>query len=419
MSSAYPTTNAIVAHVFSWAQQHWWLSAPVAFAVLEVMIYFPIRPTREIRPDQGLFFLGGNLLATGSAPYLNLWDVKPPLIHETTALIALIAPGDPWTQFYIGSALTMLAALSVAILSGLVTHRVTGSASAAFVTTSTIIGYRVFVTAPAYGVYPKFFALAFGVAALWMSLDKRPIFAAVLATVAAGYWQWALVFVAIVYGRAWRASGKADWPRMVLASALVTAVVTAPFALAGAALPMVVEVVFAPFNIPEPPQALAERIHKFTNLLGFVWPLVVAGVVGAFETAYRERDHYWLVAAVVWPAIQIGFLDFDAGPDPLLLLVLSAIALGITAGTLRLSRHQLLVVICVVVLLAGGQLYDRRETLRTPSEMEGPAASTDTSLSAFLHQQLSPTDCLRSISDDWLRPTRPPGSKYCSQRPVG
>lgn len=420
MSSAYPTTNAIVARLFRWTQTHWWLSAPAVFAVLEAMLYFPIRPTREIRPDQGLFFLGGNLLATGSAPYLNLWDIKPPLIFETTALITFIAPGEPWTQFYIGSALTMLAALSVVCLSGLVTLRVTGSASAAFVTTATIIGYRVFVTAPAYGIYPKFFALGFGVGALWLSLDNRSVLAAGLATVAAGYWQWALLFVVIVYGRAWRTPGETGWLRMLLASAFVVVVATAPFVLAGATVPMVVEVVIAPFTgVAEAPQPLTGRIHKFTTLMGFLWPLAAAGAVGAFETAYRERDHYWLVVGVVWPAIQLGFVDFDAGPDPLLLLVLSAIALGVTVGTLRLSRHQQLVVVCVVALLVGGQLYDRRETLATPSEIEGPAASADTSLSAFLHQQLSPTDCLQSVADDWSHPRHPPGSKYCPQRPVG
>lgn len=383
-------------------RSQWWLAAVAFLAVLQASIYFPLQPTRRIYSDTARFLLGGDLLAAGYAPYLNLWDLKPPLIYDLTGLLALIAPGDPWAQFYMASALTFLAALATVALAGGLIARVTNSSTAAFVTCVTIIGFNTFVVYPANAVSPKYFMLVCGLAALWCSLNDRHIPAAALATAAAGFWQWGLVFVVLVYARAWRVNKFAQWRAMVVASVAVTAVAVAPIVLAGAGAAMVQQVMIDVFIKGTQEQTLLESIQKFTRYLNFLWPLVVAGGFGAIEVATRKRDHYWVLALVVWAGFQVFFVDFETGPDLFMIVVFAALGLGVLIGTLRLQQHQRVLVVCLVLALAGGQLYDHRQALETP----GPArvtADAQTTKGAFLGQRIPPDTCTISIGSDRVK----------------
>jgi hypothetical protein len=392
----YPLTNWQDHRLLRWLRGHWWTIAILAVAALEARIYFPLQPTRRMFIDTPVFLLGGDLLAAGYAPYLRLWDVKPPLIYDTTALLALVAPGNPWVQFYLGSALTAILAVVIVALAGQITHQVTGRPFAAFVTAATVTGFHTFVLLPGLGIFPKYFTLAFGLAALWASLDDRHVLASALATAAAGYWQWGLIFILLVYGRAWRQDRLARWRPMVLATVGVTIVAVAPTVAAGGGVAMVMQVVDV-FRLGDRGQPLTIRIQRLIAITGFLWPVLVAGVVGTVEVAYRERAHYWLAAGAAWPLLQIGFVDFDTAPDLLLLVVFAALGAGVVVGTLRLQRHQRILVVCLVLALAGGQLYDHREALDTPaaSDVDPDAYGIR---SAFIDQRIPPPSCAISMS---------------------
>ncbi|WP_248910070.1 DolP-mannose mannosyltransferase [Halocatena marina] len=406
--------------LFKRLHTHWWLSAVAVFAALQLSIYFPLRQTRRMLPDAAVFLLGGDLLAAGYAPYLRLWDVKPPMIYNTTALFALIAPGDPWTQFYLGSALTTIAAVVIVLLAASLTYRLTARPFAAFVTAVLIIGFHNFVQLPSVGIFPKYFTISFGLASVWCSLDDRPALASAFATIAAGYWQWGLIFVMLVYGRAWRQDRLAHWRPMVFASLCVTIIAVMPIVLLGGGVPMIVEVIIDVFRLGDHGQTLVDRIQKFIRFTGFLWPLLVAGVVGAVETAYRERAHYWLAAGALWPVWQIGFVDFDSLADLYLLLVFAAIGLGVAVGTLRLERHQQIIVVCLVLAFAGGQLYDMRQVLDTPDD-NSVSPDANSSRGAFIDQRIPPESCSISMGEKMsqLYSDRP-DSRYCgTQVPVG
>lgn len=363
MENSLPTYRQI-------ARQHrlpdrWgvWMLALVAVG-LTALRFLPHTATHRIASESALFHYGGNLLIRGAAPYSHLSDFKPPALYDTTALIALVAPTDPWTQFWIGAGLTALAALAAVVLAGLIVFRATGSNCAALTAGLVPVAFPTMLTLPLTGIWGKYFALAFGLAGLYALQRDRRLLAVALATLAAGYWQWAVVFPALVVVSSWRSN--ADMRRVLAVAAGVTAVVVAPIVLAGATVPMLRQVVIEPIvGGNRNPLGVFQRIIKAQGFARFAWPLFAAGVVGggyrladALRGRSTPRATWWVVVGLVWTALQLAFFDFDWAPDMLLFVVFCGLGLGLFVG--RLSFHDRILVACLVAFVAAGQLFDAR-----------------------------------------------------------
>lgn len=292
----------------------------------------------------------------------------------------------------------MVAAVVTVALAGGITHRLTERSFAAFVTVVMIIGYHSFVRQPGLGIFPKFFTLAFGLAGLWMSLDDRHVLASAFATVAAGFWQWGIVFMLLVYGRAYRREQLGRWRPMALASGGVTAAAVLPIVLSGGGLSMLVQVVIDPFRLGDHGQSLADRITKFVQYTEFLWPLMLVGGAGALDAAIRNRRYAWIAAGIAVPVMQLLFIDFDAAADIYLLLVFAALGLGVAVGTLSLNRRQRVLVGCLVLCCVGGQLATQAHTLDTP-RVSPVDASAKGIRGAFLDQRIPPKTCAISMGD--------------------
>lgn len=392
--------------------QYWqWVVAPLVL-LLQLWMYAPFPARHRINQDPATFHYGGNLLARGYPPYLYLWDIKPPLIYDTTAVIAMLAKESPVTQFYLGSFLTSAMALGTILLAGAIVYRSTEHNLAALTTAFTILAYSHFFLLPGRGIWPKYFALFFGFLGVYLALRGRPLPGVVVATLAPGYWQFGAVFLLIVFLLAWRQ--QASLPTAVGASVCVTAVAIAPIVLLGAFEQMIDQVVFTPLRMGADSEGFIERIRKFRRIAPYSWPLFYGAALCTAYYVYERRDAWWLGVGAGWALLQVGVLDFDASPDPLMLVVFLAIGLGLFVG--RFGPKQQLAIAFVVLTIGVGQLYsDRGRVVGSPST-ENPDGPVHVHV---LEERYPPTTCLiarggispeRLLTDDSL-------SKTCTAGP--
>lgn len=377
----------------------WWSVVVVYAGLLQYDLLFPIEGTRTIAPDSATFFYGGGLLAEGYAPYLYWWDVKPPLIYDTTALIALIAPHQPWVQFYLGSMLSAMMALASVVLVGMIVYRLTRSNLAAFTAGVVLCGYWHLFYLSVRGIFPKTFVLAFGLTAIWYSLAERHLIAAVCGTIATGYWQFGAIFAVIAFGRAWK-HDRSLLPRMIAASVLTTLISIAPIVLLGGGLSMLYQVIVVPVLMGDRPQTFLMRLTKFTTSMPLLWPIWLTGIAVGVEHVIRTRRHYWLAGGLGWSLVQLGVLDFDTRIDAILLVVFCALAVGVFVGDVQhqLTRPQLAILIACLCLLPVSGVYSTIYAGDNPYYLaphpDVPNRNGMAEVDVFLAQEFPPETCV-------------------------
>jgi hypothetical protein len=367
--------------------QYWPLIVAPLVLLLQLWMYAPFPATHHVNQDSATFHYGGNLLARGYAPYLYLWDVKPPLVYDTTAVLALLAPNDPMTQFYAGSFLTSAAGLGTILLAGAIVYRSTGHNLAALATASTILAYTQFVYLPGAGIWTKYFALFFGFLGVYLALSGRPIVGVAAATLAPGFWQLGAIFPLIALLFAWRQ--EASLPLAVGAAAAVTAIAVAPVVALGGLYPMLQQAIVTPLSMADQSAGLLSRIQKFRRIATYSWPVFYAAALCGAYHVYDRRDAWWLGLGGGWALLQIGFLDFDAAPDPLMLVTFLAIGLGLFVG--RLDRRQQLAVVLVVLSIVTAGLYAHRGPFVGTPSTENPDKPIH---EHFLEGRYPPSTCL-------------------------
>lgn len=361
--------------------------------IQQLFRYMPFPASHYFYSDPATFMYGGNLLLRGYSPYLYLWDVKPPAIYDTTALIALFAPNDVMFQYYLSSFLTsLMAAVTVLLVAGLV-YRTTRNNVAALASGFTIFAYPHFLTFPGIGIWSKYYALAFGFAAIYLLFDDHHLFAAVSGALAAGYWQFAVIFPIIVLLDVYR-TRTVQLRQPVIAMIGTTVVVTAPIILLGGGEAMVFQSVITPLQMGDQSAGLVSRIKKFRRIVPYSWPLFYAACLTTINyVVHNRREGWWLGLGLGWAVLQIARLDFDAAPDPFMFVLFASLGLGLFIG--RLDRRQQIGVTLALCTLTTGQLYDVRERFT-----DNPKTELNTrkpQVRQFAEGQYPPSTCLVSF----------------------
>jgi hypothetical protein len=348
-------------------------------------------PTTNI--DAVFFQHAGWYVTQGAIPYLDIWDIKPPLAIETTTALAALAGGDPLALHLSSVGLTAGAAIGCSLLVGVLAHRLTDDGFAAVLAGCTLLTMPAFYRLSANGFRPKYFTLLFGLGALVLTFRNRPLLAGLAAAASAGYWQYGTVFAALTLGIAIQRRDRRTLARQLLGMALVTATAVVPIALSGALVPMLVEAVYVPLTT-QGAQPATERLGKLLLYLAYALVPVGIGLYGLVADRGQFRRHWWVYAGATWGGVQILF-DLDSAPD--LYLLVTFLALGVALAVARARpapRRWLAVAFAGIVLLntmwVGGLVANPVES----------AASADGET----------TGTLRAISEsvDVSRPGEPP-----------
>lgn len=307
----------------------------------------PGKPALNV--DSALFQHAGWYVTRGAIPYIDIWDIKPPLVIETTTVLALLAGGDPFLLHLLSVAVMSVAAIGCSLLVSLLAHRLTGDGRAALLAGLTLLTVPGFYHLSAHGFRPKYFTLFFGLAALVLGLRNRPLPAGMAAAASAGYWQYGVIFAVLVVGLALEHRDRRALVRQLLGMALVTTVVLLPILTWGTLVPMLIEVLYVPLT-SQSAQPLVQRLGKLVFYLAYALVPAALGVVGLATAARQLPRHWWVYVGAAWGGFQILF-DLDSAPDLYLFVVFLALGVALFAERARPRARQWLSVVIVGIVL--------------------------------------------------------------------
>lgn len=296
-------------------------------------VYAELPPgTRPPLRDSLIFEYIGWYLTRGGRLYVDVWELKPPLPYELTALLSLLTGGDPVVAHWLNVTLTAAAAVGVALAAGLLVADLTGDATAAFAAGVALYVVPAFHWRAAFGFKVKYFVPLLALLAVYLVRRDRPAFAGVLAGAAAGFWQLAVVVPALVGGIAYDRAGRRGLGRAGAGAAALLTLVMLPVIYWGAVEAMVTETLLVPVLVGG--ELGADRpLHLAVRLLGGSIPVVLLGFMGVGLAIWRRpRETWWLAAGTAWFAVQALVIDLDSSPDLFPVVAFLAVGVGLLLG---------------------------------------------------------------------------------------
>lgn len=320
---------------------------------------FSVNSPPIIGLDAIVFQYSGWYMTQGGVPYAGIWDIKPPFIHYVAAAVSAISGGD---MFVLHTASVLLMGASFLLVSSLVFRIVielTDNRRSAFLASLFLFTYPELYTFSARGLRPKMFVMLFALVSIWCLTRERFAMSALFGALAAGFWQFAIVFALVptayvIHRREWK-----SFTALLVGTSALVAVAVAPLAYSGVTNQLVAEVIVGPFMASEElnyPLRILEAGYflKFASI-----PLAIGGLgvlVAVREDAYGRP--LWLPILGGWFLFQVLFIDLDGPPDLFVGFVIAALGLGIAADHWpRYERTLLVGTSAVVVLMCGWLTY--------------------------------------------------------------
>lgn len=345
----------------------WWRHLIVAQTTVVVLcvitpnFVLPGRP--RIGPDSVVFAYSGWLwVETSNVPYLHLWDVKPPAIHETAALLSLLTGGTPWDIAVLSVILMSSLIIASTLLTGQLVYHHTSNPTAAYLAATVPLAYRPYYTLAATGLHAKHFTIFFGLLALYLCLVRdRWVVGGVAAGLAAGYWQFGLIFPLLLLLTATQRD-RTQLKAVITGGLSATLLVVLPVVLSSTAAfsSMLVEVIGTSFLIVEPFDP-ATRLRKTLHYLSIALPVIGLGLAGAI-TAVLKRETAWITAGAGWFLIQVYRFDLDGLLDFIPLIFFAALGFGLLVDAVDEDLIPIYLVVGVVATGFGASMV----TVATP-----------------------------------------------------
>jgi hypothetical protein len=368
--------------------------------------------------DAALFEHGGWYISQGAVPYVDIWDIKPPLALETTALLALAASGNAYALHLLCVMVMAAAGMGTVMLVGSLAERLTGSHWAGLVSGLAMLSLPGFYYLAGLGFRPRYLMLLFGLLSVELMLHERPFWAGVCSAAASGYFLMGAVFPLIVL-LIWIQRRQGGWPWAVLAG-MLAAIVSAllPILAWGAMTPMLVEALLVPMLTTEN-LSFSTLLARILEQIRYVALLVPFGFYGLLRYGLRRPWHSsWTALGGGWFMMQVFFLDFDSFPDFFGALTFVALGCGlVVANSDSWLRRGLISLTLVLVLLSGlgrGSLGILFPPFVPPgqnaqAEVEGREGLPN--MAYYYWNQIRPESChyrLSAVERVWLERTDQP-----------
>jgi hypothetical protein len=297
-------------------------------------------------------------------PYLRVWEWKPPSNPAFTALLSVLAGGDPYWLAVLSILTTVGAVVGSIALVGVLVHHHTDDAAAAYSAGTALLTFDNFFRLAAQGFRPKHFLIFFGLVSIYLFIHKYYALSGASAAVAAGFWQFGIIFPVIVVVGAFRSVGHSDTVegriashhrrvgRAVTGMVVATALIVLPIIVGGGAVPMVMQVVLGVIAKSEPHAPLLRLLDHVVSVFGAGLPVMALGLVGAL---FARRVTWWIPVGGGWFVLQIAVFDLDGPPDLFPLAVFCALGYGVLAH--RTDEHVIpLLLVCGIAALVIVQL---------------------------------------------------------------
>lgn len=322
-----------------------------------------------IHKDSALFQHGGWWITEGATLYVDIWDLKPPLIYFVTTLLALVSFGNMTVLHVLSIIVAVLTVIAGITLVGVLTHRLTDDGFASLVAGLTMLVLTSLYGFPFAGLRPKYFAFLCGVAGLLLAVDDQPFLGGLIGAAAAGFWQLGAPVAFLVVGIGLQRGGLRAAGRAIGGGLTMTAITVLPFALNGTLIPLFVEAVLAPIYGVER-FTLDARLIKLLIQFGpgvAVFPLGIYGWGRALVDDYT--DYWWVAVGGVGYLYQI-FLEFQGAIELVFPIVFLALGVGLFVSFTERPSRQSVIAGCMVLLVITGAYWSIAAALPIKTSLE-------------------------------------------------
>lgn len=340
-----------------WTADHWWeilVWGALAAVAVATLVKFANTPF-VVNRDSALFQHGGWYIGQGATLYVDIWDLKPPLIYAVTTILAFLSFGNMALLHVYGIVTAVLAVAGGVVYVGRTTYSMTEDGFAAVTAALSLFVLTSIYAFPYAGIRPKYFAFLCGAAALYYAVEDRHLASGVAAALGAGFWQLGGGVAVLAVAMALQREGVRAAVRTVAGGLAVAILTVFPFVLTGTAIPLFVEVVLAPIYGVER-YTLLSRLLLVVIELGWgilLIPVAAYGWVCGLREDYRE---YWWVAAGGGLYLLQVFLELQGAIELVLVFTFLALGVGLLAAALP-RPAQRTVLTGVVVFLIVSSLY--------------------------------------------------------------
>ncbi|AQL41466.1 hypothetical protein BV210_01490 [Halorientalis sp. IM1011] len=353
-----------------WIETHWFLvllGGALALVATGTIYRFLDHPW-YISDDSALFQHGGWYITQGATPYVDFWDLKPPLIYAVTTTLALLSGGNMAALHVLSVVVAVAAIVAGVTLVGVLNYRLTGNGVASVAAGWTMFVVTTLYTYPWAGIRPKYLAFPFGVAALLLAVDDRPLPSGAAAAVTAGFWHLGAPLALLVVAMNYVDGDRVGLERSLAGGLTVTAVVLAPFVLTGNLTPLFVEVVLTPlYGAGE--YSLVSRLLEPIYELGWGVVLFPAGVYGWYLGAKGDWSQYWWVVVGGVAYQLLFFVEMAGAIDAVLAAPFAALGVGAVVAEAPTPARRTLLLGLVLVLVASSLHWNEGGTTPVRDEI--------------------------------------------------
>lgn len=396
---------------FETGQYDWYHVLGVVLAVLfgGSLLAYTIADAPLAAIDPAFYQHVGWYVTQGAVPYVDVWDINPPLTFGVAAALAVVAGGNLLVQHALGVVLTVAVVGGGVGLTGALAADVTGDRWAALAAALVVL-----VPAETYGLVPfglrsQYFALLFGVLALVLVRRARPALAGASAAIGAGFWQPGAGVALLVVGMAAQRSGRDHALAAVAGGLAVAAAVVLPFVAVGAFVPMVVQTVGAPLAVQDP-YTLLGRTYELALALGYGTLLLPVAVAGWGALVQERTRWWWIPAGGLVYGLQVYLVNFNGALDALLFLPFVALGVAAAVASLPGDRRRWAAAVLVLLVATGPAWnlaapwpkesletqYERVDADHVPSLVE--ARQSSPSMQTIYWEKRKPESCHYRLS---------------------
>ena len=303
----------------------------IIFCIFPLFVNFLVFDPPKMTQDAAVFEHAGWFMTQGAKPYLDFWDPKPPLVFETTLLLAFFAQGNVYLIHLFSVLLTSCAIIGILLLTESINFHLTENRLASVLGALVLLTVPGFYTLASRGFHPKYLMILCGLAAIYLQIKKRkPFLSGALAAASTTFWLPGGVFLLITLGLSVQKTRYKVLLSTILGITITGLLILVPIFIWGVFEPMLVEVIFVPFTVSET-QTVMDRIIRLISDLG-IWGLlpVVLGLIGIFiplKDQQSYKTNWWIIAGGVWFGFQILLIDYDHFPDMFVFLLFCSLGM--------------------------------------------------------------------------------------------
>jgi len=297
--------------------------------------------------DPAVFQHGGWYITQGAIPYVDFWDVKPPLIYFLTSVLAIFSGGNMGILHMLSWIIGASAIVGISLVSGLIIHKLSNDGFASLVAGVTPLIISQLFIIPRGGIYPQVLSLFFGLLSIYVLLNDRSFLSGVSSILATGFYYPEGIFVFLVLAIIVR---NRDWQHLryaVLGMTVTGLLILLPFLLWWDVTALFVETILVSILIET-----SGPVGTVVAVLQTLGPAIIIVPFGAIGWLRFDRlghsDTWWIGFGGVLYTIWILFLG---GSFLHIMAWMVFVSLGVGVLIAALSKQQAGILTTFILIL--------------------------------------------------------------------